>query len=364
MYNNPVKVVETNNWLDECKKYQNDLGTKNPIVITSRGNLKRQKLYLIFKPGSIISDIEPNPTLESCQAVINFSFSRDFDGVIALGGGSVMDTAKTVVAALGTGVDSLKELIEGKQPFIRKVNSIFIPTTHGTGSEVTMWGTIWDLHEKKKYSISRTALYPDVAILDGTLTLSLPLNISLITVLDALSHCFEAIWNKNANSRSTDYAIQAICLILDNVFKLKDNLNNLRVRQMLIKAACVAGLAFSKTKTAAAHSISYPLTTHFGIPHGIACSISIVPLLDINFNKIKNPLNTVINRMGGKQLEDLQKLINKIPEPVLKYSLREWNVKEDDLKWLVEEAFTKERMENNIVKLSKDEVQWVLEKVY
>ena len=77
--------------------------------------------------------------------------------------------------------------------------SIFIPTTHGSGSEVTMWGTVWNMKEKKKYSIAHLIFYPDYAILDGGLTLSLPIDISFSTTLDALSHSFEAIWNKNSN---------------------------------------------------------------------------------------------------------------------------------------------------------------------
>ena len=166
--------------------------------------------------------------------------------------------------------------------FSQTIASIFLPTTHGTASEVTMWGTVWNMKEKKKYSISHPDLYPGVAILDGNLTLSLPLNISIMTVMDALSHSFESIWNKNANPTSTDFAISAICSILDNGEALKENPTDLAIRNNLLKAATVAGLAFSNTATAAAHSMSYPLTIHYGIPHGIASSISLIPLLEKN----------------------------------------------------------------------------------
>ena len=122
---------------------------------------------------------------------------------------------------------------------------------------------------RKRNVDSHKNLYPKVAILDGNLTLSLPLNISIITVMDALSHSFESIWNKNANPTSTDFAISAICSILDNAEAFKKNPTDLEIRNNLLKASTVAGLAFSNTATAAAHSMSYPLTIHYGIPHGI-----------------------------------------------------------------------------------------------
>ena len=119
-----------------------------------------------------------------------------------------------------------------------------------------MWGTIWDLTEGKKYSISHSSLIPDAAIIDGNLALSLPIDISLSTVLDALSHSLESIWNKNKNSRATSYAVRAIGLIFDNIDALKNNPQDPQVRENLLIASYYAGIAMSETKTAAAHSIS------------------------------------------------------------------------------------------------------------
>ena len=293
MYFNPVKVIETSNWVKAVSRNLAELGVKNPLITTSPEIMQLQDIFSVFKQNLIYSNIGSNPTFESCKQAIDFSNKEEFDGIIAIGGGSVMDTAKTVMAALGTGVNDIKDLIKNDTPYKNRVPAIFIPTTHGTGSEVTMWGTIWNIKEKKKHSISHPDLYPDIAILDGSLTLNLPLDISLITVLDALSHSFEAIWNKNANPTSTDYAIKAICMILKNIENLKGNLSDLEVRFKLLKASNSAGLAFSNTKTAAAHSISYPLTSHFGIPHGIASSISLIPLLNINSKKLMKPLSYI-----------------------------------------------------------------------
>jgi len=361
---NPVTIKETANWFKECLNSQDSLEIKNPIVVTSEGTLKRQKQLTSFDHDSIFSDIEPNPNFESCQRMLDFTQGKEFDGVIAIGGGSVMDTAKVAMATSGTRLNTIEEILIMKDPFPHKVPSIFIPTTHGTGSEVTMWATIWNIKEKKKYSISHSHLYPDIAILDGSLTLSLPIDISLSTILDALSHSFEAIWNKNRNQVSTDYAIQAICLIFDNVAKLKEDSGNLRVRENLLKAANIAGLAFSNTKTAASHSISYPLTIRYHIPHGIASSLPLLPLLKINHSEIEVELEQLMTELNINELSELLKCIEEIPGDSIKYTLQEWNVQREELEELVMLSFTKGRMENNIIDLTEEDVRWILNEIY
>ena len=101
MYHNPVKVITTNKWREKCKFFQKYLNINNPLIITSKGNLSRQKLSSEFNSASIISDVKPNPTFESCKKVINLVDLSRFDGVVSIGGGSVMDTAKVVMASMG-----------------------------------------------------------------------------------------------------------------------------------------------------------------------------------------------------------------------------------------------------------------------
>jgi alcohol dehydrogenase class IV len=267
------------------------------------------------------------------------------------------------VAHLSLGKSDIVELIESKEPFPQTTPAIFLPTTHGTASEVTMWGTIWNMDEKKKYSISHPDLYPTITILDGNLTLSLPLNISITTVMDALSHSLEAIWNKNANDTSTNFAITAICAILENCGALKANPSDLTIRKKLLNAATTAGLAFSNTTTAAAHSMSYPLTIHYGIPHGIASSISLLSLLEINEKFIKEPLDRICNNLE-LTYNELKQTIKAIPQGVIPYTLDEWDIPENQLTRLAAESFTKGRMDNNIVDLSENQVLTILNEIY
>jgi len=364
MYHNPVKVLETNNWREKCGKIQEKLGIHNPLVITSNGNLIRHELSKIFNYNSILSNVEPNPTFESCQSAINFADTLRYDGVIAIGGGSVMDTAKVVLAFMGTGIKDIARLLQVTSQYENKVPSVFIPTTHGSGSEVTMWGTVWNMKEKKKYSIAHPELYPDKAILDGTLTLSLPIDISFSTTLDALSHSFEAIWNKNSNPRSTNYAIEAICLILANIERLTEEPQNIDLRNILLKASNIAGLAISNTKTAAAHSISYPLTINFNIPHGIACSLPLLPLLHINKDSINKEINLIIEKLGLINFSELDDCLKRIFSGLFKSNLRKWGIIQSNIDKLVDQSFTKDRMENNIEALTKSDVRTILNKIF
>ena len=362
-YFNPVRIIKTENWLRELNFRINDLKISAPVIITSPGNRKRLNLNSKFDSDSIFSDVGSNPNFKDCTNALKFCQKNMFDGVVAIGGGSAMDLAKVVMAHLSLEKTDINELIEYKGSFPQEIPSIFLPTTHGTASEVTMWGTVWNMEEEKKYSISHPSLYPSVAILDGNLTLSLPLDISISTVMDALSHSFESIWNKKANHTSTDFAISAICSILENGPALKENLDDLDTRNNLLKAATVAGLAFSNTTTAAAHSMSYPLTIHYGMPHGVASSISLIPLLEINGKLIKEPLDRICNN-NELTYDELKETIKAIPQGVIPYTLDEWGIPENQLTKLAGESFTKGRMDNNVVDLTTDDVLGILKELY
>lgn len=362
-YCNPVKIIETEDWLYTLKDSIEELKFSTPIIITSPGNRKRLTLDLKFDPNCIYSDVNSNPTFEDCDRILDFCNKNTFDGVVALGGGSVMDLSKVVIAFLSLENQNLKQLIDFKKPYKRKISSIFIPTTHGTASEVTKWGTLWNMQEKKKYSISHPDLYPSIAILDASLTLSLPLDISIITIMDALSHSFESIWNKNSNSKSTSYAKEAISIIINSVPEFKENPSNLRLRKLFLYASNLAGLAFSNTQTAAAHSISYPLTLHYGIPHGVASSITLLPLIQINKASIMNDLEQICN-YNKITFDELKLKIELIPHSIVSTKLSEWGVEKTSISNLVDESFTTGRMDNNIVDLSKSDVENILNQVY
>lgn len=275
-YYNPVKIRFGVDYLEAIKSIATAQKSTRFLLVTSKGFSKRGLSDKIANAlgrqlVGIVDEITPNPQLKHLQGIK--SALADFDAIIALGGGSVIDSAKFL------SVDSVLE----KGNFIIKSQSKYlyaIPTTSGTSSELTHWATIWDNDAFIKHSLSDESLYPKEAIYDPHLTLSLPRDTTIHTALDALSHSFESIWNNNANPISTHYALNAIEIILRDLVDLSHNLDSLPLRTHIMQASMYAGLAFSNTKTALAHALSYPLTMRFGTPHGLACSFSLPLLLD------------------------------------------------------------------------------------
>jgi len=229
--------------------------------------------------------IEPNPDV-SFLAPMYERFWRDHadcEAVVAVGGGSAIDSAKALMVGTASGrFDELLALLATGKPFNpdRIKALVAVPTTAGTGSEVTPWATIWDHAAGKKHSLHLPQTWPETAIVDAELMLTLPASVTVQSGLDALSHALESIWNVNANPVSDTFAVAAAREVMATLPALLDDLGNLGLRSRMALAALQAGMAFSNTKTALAHSISYEMTLRFGLPHGIACSFTLPMVLE------------------------------------------------------------------------------------
>jgi len=365
-YYNPVKISLDTDLGVEIRELSGKRGKK--AIFCYEGFEKSELFREVFgdvESDLVISDAEENPSIGSIDRALKAAVPFGPSVIIAIGGGSVMDTAKVVRFALYLNRRSVKSLLEGGATRVagEKPRFIAVPTTHGTGSEVTMWATVWDKIANKKYSVSDPENYPDHAVYDHRLFETLPLHVSVSSTLDALSHSLEALWNRNANPVSDHFSFESIRLILKNIDRLDGDVP-VPVRKELILASMYAGLAFSNTKTAAAHSISYPLTLHYGIPHGIACSLPLFPLLKINGKGMGDKLERLYTACGIKGADELEKKIRDSVSGKLKYSLAEFGVKESELDGLTGRCFTKERMANNIVELDEDHVRGILNAIY
>ena len=233
-------------------------------------------------PVLVFDDIAPNPDyrlLDEQTARFN-TLAAGPEVIVALGGGSVIDSAKVFAAANGD-FQKVRRFLETKEGAedLSGIPVIAVPTTAGTGSEVTSWATVWDDEGGRKFSLARPDLYPETAVIDPVLMLGKPYGLTLATGLDALSHALESIWNIHANPISARYAVTAAQTILRDLPKLLTDLGNLDLRSNIAEAALCAGLAFSNTRTAIAHNLSYPITLGWGVPHGIACSFTLPTVL-------------------------------------------------------------------------------------
>ena len=231
-------------------------------------------------PAAVIDDVSPNPDFVRLAKQTASLGGRPYDLIVALGGGSVIDTAKALAASPGD-FTPVRRFVEGDGDGAAMSSTpiIAVPTTAGTGSEVTCWATLWDEAAQKKYSLARDGLYPERAVVDPELMRGKPRGLTVATGLDALSHALESIWNVNANAVSTQFAVSAARRILAVLPRLVEEPDSLDLRTQMAQAALFAGLAFSNTKTALAHSLSYPITLRYGVAHGIACSFTLPQVL-------------------------------------------------------------------------------------
>ena len=231
-----------------------------------------------------IDDTQTNPDVDGLDALYR-RFWREHaasEVIVAVGGGSALDTAKALMVGTESGeFDALLALLATGRTFTpqRVKTLIAVPTTSGTGSEVTGWATVWQRAAGKKHSLHLRETWPEAALVDPDLTLSLPAGPTLAGGLDALSHALESIWNIHSNPISDQHAVVASRLVLATLPTLMKDLRNPELRRRMAQAALTAGLAFSNTRTALAHSISYDMTMRHGLPHGIACSFTLPTVL-------------------------------------------------------------------------------------
>jgi phosphonate metabolism-associated iron-containing alcohol dehydrogenase len=229
-------------------------------------------------PLLVIDDIAPNPDIAVLkpQTARFAGLTKQPEVIVALGGGSVIDSAKVFAAARGDFVAMEAYLMKrAGAETIKPWPLIAVPTTAGTGSEVTCWATVWDNAAGVKFSLAHPELYPVASFVDPELMIGKPRDLTIQTGLDALSHSLESLWNRNANPVSMAHAVPAARGVISALPLLAKDLRNAELRDRMARAATLAGFAFSNTKTAIAHSLSYPITLRHGVPHGIACSFTL-----------------------------------------------------------------------------------------
>jgi hypothetical protein len=313
----PTKIIYGRNSLKDIDIYINH---RKALLVTSQGFVERGLVDEIVTYTNnivgVISSIKSHPEFVDIEEIYSQAYQNQFELIIAIGGGSVMDVAK-FISVHNTNKDY--QFVEDltKEKILKKdykiIPIISIPTTAGTGSEVTPYSTIWNVQEKQKYSLNLPDLFSEVAIYDPVLTLTVPKDITIQTGLDALSHSLESIWNKNASPVTINYAVKSAKLIVNNLVNLTNDLDNLDLRDNMMMACMYAGLAFSNTQTAIAHAISYYVTANKGIPHGLACSFTLPTLIDNIVGKydfIDDALIEIFGELSSNRLRDFLKELN------------------------------------------------------
>jgi len=347
----PTKVVYGQNSLKDIDVYINKRKT---LLITSQGFVRRGLIDKVVTYTNhvveVISNVKSHPEFVDIEKIYNQAYQNQFELIIAIGGGSVMDIAKFIAVHNKNKeyqfVESLTKGETEKKDY-KVIPIISIPTTAGTGSEVSPYSTIWDMQEKKKYSLYLSDLFCEVAIYDPILTLSVPKQITIQTGLDTLSHALESIWNKKANPITIGYAIQSAKLVMNNLVALSNDLQNLEYRSNIMKSCMYAGFAFSNTQTAIAHAMSYYITIHKGIDHGIACSFTLPMLIDNVIGEhefIDKALEEIFGELSSKKLRKLLKDLNVSTE------FEDYEINDKEFKTLKASLKNSQRAGNSLAK--------------
>ncbi|MBN2849382.1 MAG: iron-containing alcohol dehydrogenase [Erysipelotrichaceae bacterium] len=288
---------------------------------------------------------QANPTIDQIEEALLLYREGSCQGIVALGGGSPMDLAKAVGARIAMPNKTIPQL-KGILKIKHNLPPLFaIPTTAGTGSEVTVAAVVTDSKTKEKYAISDLHLIPILAIHDPSLTVGLPPHITATTGMDALTHAVEAYLNHTSMPVTNQESEEAVQLIFKSLLKAYENGNDIRAREDMQKAAFLAGAAFTKAYVGYVHGLAHQLGGFYGIPHGLANAVILPIVLDYYGDKVEKKLARLADvaslstpTMSQKEKADAFKSAIKEMNRKMNIPQTLEGIKEEDLEILVKRA--------------------------
>jgi len=308
--------------------------------------------------------IKSHPSVLQIQSEIDRLTGISFDAVVAFGGGSAIDAAKALAAALAPGVGNrnLAQMIADPESLCGAPLPLHaLPTTAGSGSEVTPFATIWDYVRRQKLSLASSYLFPLTAMVDPQLACSLPPESSISSGVDALSHALESVWNRNRSAVSIALAARAVSLALDSLPKLQADPWDVAARTDMAESSLLGGLCISQTRTSICHSISYPLTAHLNVPHGVACGFSMQAVARACASDAPDVLSELAGLSGHRTTENLLATLDDVLERVqfrrLTCGLR---TKPGRVTALLPEMTTSERAETFVLPITDEFVDRII----
>ena len=282
-YREPEIVISCTDLGDVLKKEN----IKSVLIVTDKGIVNNglvSPLEEVLKKSNVqykvYDNTQPNPTVKNVEDALSIYKANNCNCLIAIGGGSSMDCAKAVGARVAYPKKTVGQM-KGILRVLRKLPTLIaVPTTAGTGSEVTLASIITDSEKQHKYALMSFPFIPHYAVLDASLTYTLPPHLTSTTGMDALTHAVEAYIGRSTTKETRRLALMAVKLIFDNVEKAyKDGINH-KARENMLRAAYNAGIAFSKSYVGYVHAIAHSLGGKYGTPHGLANAVIMPYLLE------------------------------------------------------------------------------------
>ncbi|HPI14330.1 MAG TPA: iron-containing alcohol dehydrogenase [Spirochaetota bacterium] len=321
-----VKTVAGHRALDRIPELLSSLGSSRPMIVTDRGVVGAGLIKLVnaamkgskAKIGALYDETPPDSEYTVVNSVAKLYRAKKCDSILAVGGGSVMDTAKGVNILASLGGSNIQDY-EGAGAVRRKLKPLIaIPTTSGTGSEVTLVAVIADHKRKVKIPFTSYFLLPDIALLDSRMTKTLPPFLTAPTAMDALTHACEAYYCLAKNPLSDATAIAAIRLISANLLKVIKKPGDLQGRLDLANGAILAGMAFSNSMVGIVHNLGHATGGVCGVPHGVCMSLFLPYGLEYNLHKRAGAIGELLFPLAGPEVYAATP-VKQRPEKTIEY---------------------------------------------
>jgi alcohol dehydrogenase class IV len=375
----PRKIITGENSIDLISNEIRSLKKENPLIVTDYGIAKAcilNRLLSIFDDVKIkyevFSEVESDPEIEIMERGKKAFCEGNHDIVIALGGGSSIDTAK-VISVLSTNEGSVKDYTVIGAVFKNDpVPIIAIPTTAGTGSEVTSVAVVTDKDNKIKLGMKNTQLLPAIAILDPTLLGSLPPKMIAYTGVDAFSHAVESFISIRSSLMTQQLSLAAAKLIYHSLIPFKENPKDIELASKMLCGSCLAGMAFTNGGLGAVHALAHSIGSHYHLPHGLICALFLSRVLGENRDAVLDKYEILFETLGydkkglskencaDKLIESVDEFIKKLEIPT---HLKSMGIKHEVLPEMVRDTLQAPLMLSNPKKFDRDKIKWLLESV-
>ncbi len=288
-----------------------ELGFKKLLLVTDEGLVQIGMAKQISQTAQsqglevvLYSEVKPDPTYDQVESGLDVYLQSQCDAILALGGGSAMDCAK-VIAARVTNRRPIKRLAGLFRIWRAPAPLFVIPTTSGTGSEVTIAAVVSEPDTHKKTPLMDPKLVPLMAALDANLLLGLPPKITADTGIDALTHALEAYISRNATQETKAYSVAAMKLIFEYLPRAVEKGSDVNARHKMAMASYYAGLAFTKASLGYVHAFSHNLGAKYGLPHGMANGLALLPVLRFSLPEIEPQLAALSEALEVGESEEI-----------------------------------------------------------
>jgi len=375
----PTRVESGNRISEKTGEMIKELGAARVLIVTDKGVRAAKLLEGIEKSlehvdldYEIYDQVEPNPSAETIHRGLEYLKQHKSEAVLAIGGGSSIDTAKGI-ATMATNAGHILDYEGVGRIKNTPIPIIVIPTTAGTGSETTNSTVVTNKETSFKLGVLSSKLFPNLAILDPSLTVRLPQEITAATGMDALTHAIESYTSKAASPVSQAFAMQAIKMIGKNLTKTYFVGTDIESREQMLVASMLAGVAFSQSRLGNVHAISHTFGGVFNIPHGIANAVLLPFVMKFNLRACTDQYKDIAialgkNVSGLSTIEAAEKAIEAVIEmnQVMKIPLniKELGVSIEFLPKLVEDSMRSGNVFVNPRLTNSSDIKLIIEKAY